>query len=158
MKKAATSISLTNRIRVALTGETLDINLSVRIPANYSNQKIECYHHEQRVWEEMIESNSFLSDKQVVVKIKMHNTSSSGDYSCRYANQKVHWVILVRGKSEDYLNYTRITLTQCTVMYDFDMYNLLIFNLVCTHLNISLFECVAYPHNRQIGPMNRLKQ
>nr|XP_055060692.1 NFAT activation molecule 1 [Misgurnus anguillicaudatus] len=97
MKKGDTSISTTNRTGVALTGETLYISLYVKIPANSTNQ-IKCQHDVLgSVWEKRIESKNVQSNKQVVV-IKMHNTSFSGDYSCSYMSQAVHWVILVRDK------------------------------------------------------------
>ncbi|XP_065151584.1 uncharacterized protein [Paramisgurnus dabryanus] len=93
------SISTPYRTGVALTGETLNISLSMKIPANYTKQPIKCYHGLLgSVWEKIIESKSVISKNQVVATIKMHNTSFSGDYSCRYASQTVHWVILVRDK------------------------------------------------------------
>ncbi|XP_051560479.1 uncharacterized protein si:ch211-243a20.4 [Myxocyprinus asiaticus] len=95
-----TKISMPNRTRVALAGETLDFNLSVTIPANHTEGNLECCKTQSKetVWKMELERTLSEVTKSVVARIKMHNSSCSGDYYFRYATQEVHWVVLVMDK------------------------------------------------------------
>jgi len=92
-----------NRTRVALAGEVLDFNLLVAIPANYSSRLV-CYTQNREIWSKPIIGE--FSDKSVSVTphIKMHNSSSSGNYYFALEKQilKVHWVVHVRGECADH--------------------------------------------------------
>ncbi|XP_051993939.1 uncharacterized protein si:ch211-243a20.4 [Xyrauchen texanus] len=93
-------ISMPNRTRVALAGETLEFKLSVTIPANHTNGNLECYKSQSKetVWKKELERTHSDVTKSEVVHIKMYNSSWSGDYHFRYAFQEVHWVVLVMDK------------------------------------------------------------
>ncbi|XP_050967537.1 uncharacterized protein si:ch211-243a20.4 [Labeo rohita] len=100
--QAKLAVSMLNRARVALAGDTLDFNLSVVIPANATTSNIECYHtqptNKMRVWHKELKSEFSETKKKVAAHIKMSNSSSSGHYYFSYANQEVHWVVHVRDK------------------------------------------------------------
>lgn len=96
-------ISMLNRTRVALAGETLDFYLSVFVPANYTTSKVVCYtQNKTKVWSKEITSKISETTEPVRARINMRNSSSSGNYYFSYANQEVHWVVHVRGKSADH--------------------------------------------------------
>ncbi|XP_016372897.1 NFAT activation molecule 1 [Sinocyclocheilus rhinocerous] len=97
---AKPTISMLNRTRVALAGESLDFILSVFIPANYTTSKLVCHHTQNmtRIWNKELKSELFETTQLVRAHINMHNSSSSGNYYFSYANQEVHWVVHVRDK------------------------------------------------------------
>ncbi|XP_009291929.1 NFAT activation molecule 1 isoform X2 [Danio rerio] len=95
--QARLSIDLLNRTRVALAGGTLEFNLKVVIPAN-STSKLECYTQKKNIWNKELKGGLQEQTKMVPAQIKMHNSSSSGNYNFRYENQKVYWVVQVRDK------------------------------------------------------------
>ncbi|XP_073697606.1 NFAT activation molecule 1 [Garra rufa] len=97
--QAKPAISMPNRTRVALAGESLIFSLSVVIPANYTTSKLACYTQNKTIiWHEIIRSKLFETKQLVSASIKMHNSSSSGNYYFSYAKQEVHWVVHVRDK------------------------------------------------------------
>lgn len=94
-----TMISMLNRTRVALAGETLDFYLSVFVPANYTTSKVVCYtQNKTKVWSKEITSKISETTEPVRARINMRNSSSSGNYYFSYANQEAHWVVQVRDK------------------------------------------------------------
>ncbi|KAA0721907.1 hypothetical protein E1301_Tti020529 [Triplophysa tibetana] len=93
--EAKASISTENRIRVALTGQTLTFNLSVNVPANSTYKSPECYRENQRIiWDK----EKILQSVILMKELKMHNVSFTGSYFCRYEGQTAYWVVLVRDK------------------------------------------------------------
>lgn len=97
---AKPTISMQNRTRVALAGESLDFQLSVLIPANYTTSKLVCYHtqNKTKIWNKELKSEFYEKRHSVSARINMHDSSSSGNYYFSYANQEVHWVVHVRDK------------------------------------------------------------
>lgn len=96
--QAKSKISMLNRTRVALAGDVLEFNLSIVIPANYSSSLV-CYTQNRRIWNTSLISDFFDKTMTKRVHIKMHNSSSSGNYYFRYGlENKVHWVVHVRDK------------------------------------------------------------
>ncbi|XP_016381432.1 NFAT activation molecule 1-like [Sinocyclocheilus rhinocerous] len=98
--QAKPTIYMPNRTRVALAGETLYFNLSVDIPANYTTNKLKCYHTQSRmiIWSKELKSEFFETTKSVMAHIRMRNSSSSGNYYFYYTDQQVHLVVHVRDK------------------------------------------------------------
>ncbi|KAK2909151.1 hypothetical protein Q8A67_004988 [Cirrhinus molitorella] len=94
--QAKPAISMLNRTRVALAGESLNFSLSVVIPANYTTSELACYRNKTRIWHKVLKSEFLETKKIVVANIEMHNSSSSGNYYFSYAKNKVHWVVHVR--------------------------------------------------------------
>lgn len=94
---------MVNRTRVALAGETLHFDLSVCIPANTTN-KLKLYHTQssRTIWSRELKSEFFETTKLETARIKMHNSSSSGNYYFSYTDQKVYLVIHVRGEYSDH--------------------------------------------------------
>ncbi|XP_043096926.1 NFAT activation molecule 1 [Puntigrus tetrazona] len=96
---AKLQLSMPDRTRVALAGESLYFNLSVSVPANYTTSKLICYNkNKTSVWNKDIKSTFYQATQTVEVNISMHNSSSSGNYYFSYAKQEVHWVVHVRDK------------------------------------------------------------
>ncbi|XP_067297218.1 uncharacterized protein si:ch211-243a20.4 [Pseudorasbora parva] len=99
--QAKAEFSMLNRTRVALAGDYLVFNLSVVIPANCSS-RLECITNGKNIWNKTIQRE--FSDKPVLetARIKVHNSSSSGNYYFCFKQEKcgnnlyVHWVVLVR--------------------------------------------------------------
>ncbi|KAI7811220.1 hypothetical protein IRJ41_011787 [Triplophysa rosa] len=84
-----------NRIRVALTGQTLIFNLSLNVPANRTYKSPDCYHQSKRInWD----NEKILQSSVMETELKMHDVSFSGNYFCCYEGRTVHWVVLVRDK------------------------------------------------------------
>ncbi|XP_026129529.1 NFAT activation molecule 1 [Carassius auratus] len=98
--QAKPTISMLNRTRVALAGETLHFKLLVCIPANYTTNKLRLYHNQSRriIWSRELKSVFFETTQLEMARIKMRNSSSSGNYYFYYTDQKVHWVVQVRDK------------------------------------------------------------
>ncbi|KAK7161412.1 hypothetical protein R3I94_004175 [Phoxinus phoxinus] len=101
--QAKYKISMSNRTRVALAGDVLEFKLSLVIPANYSSS-LACHTQNRRVWSKVLKSEFFDKSVSETAHIKMHNSSSSGNYYFSYTwgnrggNSEVHWVVHVRDK------------------------------------------------------------
>lgn len=93
-------LSLKNRTTVALAGKTVKHHLEVTIPANSTNSKIMCYRNNHHVWEDLIDPNPSLTAKKISLSpnISMHDSLCSGEYYFMYMDEKLYWVVLVRGE------------------------------------------------------------
>lgn len=92
-------LSLDKRTNVALAGKTVVLDLEVTVPANSTKSNITCYRNNHKVWTHSIDDVSPNPQrKKMSATITMHNSSCSGEYYFKYINEKVYWVVLVRGE------------------------------------------------------------
>ncbi|XP_035515554.1 uncharacterized protein si:ch211-243a20.4 [Morone saxatilis] len=120
-------IELQSRVFVAFTGEGLELNCSLSLPANQSADVLRCSDpSSKQIYECNIRATSDQPmDLTEILKLTQLNTS--GEYSCQYKTAKVYWFLQVR--KEGYKEPVMLDYTEITIVTVFTGV-LLVFNVV----------------------------
>ncbi|KAG7491535.1 hypothetical protein MATL_G00004840 [Megalops atlanticus] len=106
---AQTTISLKDPIRVALPGDKFILNFNVTVPGNQSSDHFVCRNSEsgKEIHKSSISPTTSVEVFPKGVEFVAHNSSNSGEYSCRYKNAVAYWVVLVREEGfREYRGYS----------------------------------------------------
>ncbi|XP_071032483.1 uncharacterized protein [Oncorhynchus clarkii lewisi] len=97
-QEATPAISMPDRIRVALAGETVHYKLKVTVPMNQSSSNLVCSGPPEQ--NKIKEWNILFSPETLTrtfnLEITAHNSSYSGEYNCKYKNVEIFWTLLVK--------------------------------------------------------------
>ncbi|XP_071245560.1 uncharacterized protein [Salvelinus alpinus] len=97
-QEANPAISMPDRIRVALAGETVHYKLRVTIPMNQSSSDLVCSGPPDQ--KKIKEWNILFSPETKTItfnwEITAYNSSYSGEYNCKYKNVEIFWTLLVK--------------------------------------------------------------
>ncbi|XP_038569535.1 uncharacterized protein si:ch211-243a20.4 isoform X1 [Micropterus salmoides] len=89
-------IHLKSTVFVALTGEDLNIESSLDVPANQSGDMLRCFDPKNREIYSCEVRETAGQSQQLTLLLK--NLSCSGEYHCQYKTANVYWFLLVRNE------------------------------------------------------------
>nr|XP_029537623.1 uncharacterized protein LOC115142376 [Oncorhynchus nerka] len=97
-QEANPAISMPDRIRVALAGETVLYKPKVTIPMNQSSSNFVCSGppEQKKIKEWIILFSPETKTKTFHLEITAYNSSYSGEYNCKYKNVEIFWTLLVK--------------------------------------------------------------
>nr|XP_046187391.1 uncharacterized protein si:ch211-243a20.4 [Oncorhynchus gorbuscha] len=97
-QEANPAISMPDRIRVALAGETVHYKLKVTIPMNQSSSNLVCSGppEQKKIKEWIILLSPETKTTTFNLEISAYNSSYSGEYNCKYKNVEIFWTLLVK--------------------------------------------------------------
>lgn len=97
-QEANPTISMPDRIRVALAGETVHYKLKVTIPMNQSTSDLVCSGppDQKKIKEWRILFPPETNTRTFNWEITAYNSSYSGEYNCKYKNVEIFWTLLVK--------------------------------------------------------------
>ncbi|KAK6300631.1 hypothetical protein J4Q44_G00287290 [Coregonus suidteri] len=94
---ANTAISMPDRVRVTLAGETLHFILKVTIPMNQNSSDLVCSGPpDQKEIQRWPLPFSQTTKDPLTLTITARNSSYSGEYNCKYKNAEIFWTLLVK--------------------------------------------------------------
>eukprot|EP00063_Salmo_salar_P059207 XP_014034042.1 PREDICTED: uncharacterized protein LOC106588965 isoform X2 [Salmo salar] len=97
-QEANPAISMPDRIRVALAGETVHYKVKVTIPMNQSSSNLVCSGppDQKKIKEWRIPFSPETNTITFQLDITAYNSSYSGEYNCKYKNAEIFWTLLVK--------------------------------------------------------------
>ncbi|XP_034749569.1 uncharacterized protein si:ch211-243a20.4 isoform X2 [Etheostoma cragini] len=90
-------LRLENTVFVAFTGEEININCELELPANQSRDILTCSDPLQTLIYSCDVSETTGQTQSVILTLELKNLKMSGEYSCQYKTAKVYWFLRVRG-------------------------------------------------------------